>query len=524
MKAASVTLAIGLWLAWSGTAVAQHAQHPPPPQKPRPATTPAVQNMQMPPGHNMPMPTQAPGKPGAPRPAEQPATPFAAPRAQAPAPAVPLLRTMPRIGQWRPEGPSIALEELQRLAAANNPTLRQAESEIAAARGRRRQAGLWPNPAAGYTGEEIRGGTLGGGQHGGFVEQTIVLGRKLQLGQRVFEKEITLAELEREEQRLRVDNGVKLAFFQTLATQELVSTRRQLAHLAADNYETATNLRRLGAADETEVLQAGVEMQRAELALVQAENNRERAWRGLAAVAGKPGLPLMALAGRLDELPPFDEERFVGSLLTISPAVKIAEANIERADARVTQARRQAVPDLRIRAGLLQNYERLEPSNRPIGLQAQAEVGVQLPIFNRNQGNVDAARAERERAQLEAARIQLLLRERAAGLVRTQRNARAAVARYQQDILPAAEQSFNLMYKRWGEMAASYPQLLIAQRTLLDVHTDYIRSLEQLWTSSITLEGFLLTDGLEAPSRPSEVDQPVREINLPSSLLGGGEQ
>jgi len=31
----------------------------------------------------------------------------------------------------------------------------------------------------------------------------------------------------------------------------------------------------------------------------------------------------------------------------------------------------------------------------------------------------------------------------------------------------------------------------------------------------ITLRGLLLTDGLEAPARPGEVDMPVREINVP---------
>ncbi len=71
------------------------------------------------------------------------------------------------------------------------------------------------------------------------------------------------------------------------------------------------------------------------------------------------------------------------------------------------------------------------------------------------------------------------------------------------------------MAQKYGLMLASYPQMLLAQRTLFQLHTDYIRALEEQWMNVITLRGLLLTDGLEAPARPGEVDMPVREINVP---------
>src|SRR5690242_12538349 len=45
---------------------------------------------------------------------------------------------------------TISLEELERMALANNPTVAQAEAAIRSAEGRRKQAGLWPNPIIGY--------------------------------------------------------------------------------------------------------------------------------------------------------------------------------------------------------------------------------------------------------------------------------------------------------------------------------------------------------------------------------------
>ena len=82
-------------------------------------------------------------------------------------------------------------------------------------------------------------------------------------------------------------------------------------------------------------------------------------------------------------------------------------------------------------------------------------------------------------------------------------------------LLPRAQKSYELMVQKYGLMLASYPQVLLAQRTLFHLQMGYISALEGLWMNSITLRGLLLTDGLEAPARPAEADMPVREINVP---------
>jgi outer membrane protein TolC len=44
-------------------------------------------------------------------------------------------------------------------------------------------------------------------------------------------------------------------------------------------------------------------------------------------------------------------------------------------------------------------------------------VGVRIPIFNRNQGNIATAEADAERAKREVERVKLVLGERSAGVV-----------------------------------------------------------------------------------------------------------
>jgi cobalt-zinc-cadmium efflux system outer membrane protein len=153
-------------------------------------------------------------------------------------------------------------------------------------------------------------------------------------------------------------------------------------------------------------------------------------------------------------------------------------------------------------------------------LQGFAELGLQIPLFNRNQGNVEAARAELERSRLEADRIRLRLTERASTVFQNYLSSRAAVERYRTEMLPRARRAFELYVRSYQNMAAAYPQVLIAQRTWFQLQTDYISALETLWTNSIAIRSFLLIDGLEEPSRPGEIGR-VREINLP---IAGGAQ
>ncbi len=434
-----------------------------------------------------------------------------------PMPGMPSPATTTPLQEQAATQSGLTLAELEQLALSNNPTLAQAAAEIRAATARKLQSGLYPNPTVGYLGEQIRGGVQGGGEQGFFVSQDIVLGGKLGLNRRVLDQEKKQAEAEAEEQRLRVINGVRMFYYQALAAQEMVALRHKLSKLAEDAVQTSHQLGNVGQADQPDVLQAEVEGEQAELAVVAAEQKQLRVWRALAATAGKPEMPLTHLAGTLYELPEDNSDQWLQAILQDSPAVKIAELGVLRAEASLGRAKREPIPDLQLRGGLQQNRELEATTNRPIGLQGFAEVGVQIPIFNRNQGNVQASRADVERAQREVQRVQLVLRERAAALVQNYVTSRATVERYRNRMIPRAQKAYDLYVKSYGGMAAAYPQVLISQRTLFQLQSDYIAALETLWGNSTALRGFLLTDGLEAPSRPGGMDQPVRELNVPSS-------
>jgi outer membrane protein, heavy metal efflux system len=151
---------------------------------------------------------------------------------------------------------------------------------------------------------------------------------------------------------------------------------------------------------------------------------------------------------------------------------------------------------------LVQNREPLETTGKPTGVQAGAQIGVQLPIFNRNQGGVAAAKGEIESARQDLARLKLQLPRELAGVFRDYNSARVIVQQYKTEMLPRAEQAYRLYQTNYQRMAGAYPQVLISQRTLFQLEAEYVQALENAWQSALVIQGFGLMDGLSGPINP----------------------
>ena len=415
-----------------------------------------------------------------------------------------------------PSGPAMTLSDVERMAAQNNPTLAQAEAAIRAAQGRKRQAGLFPNPTVGYQGDEFAFRAFSDkSEHFFFVEQTIPLGGKLSKSQRIFEKEVSQAETEATAQKQRVLNTVRMLYYEALGAQQRVDLRGELARLAREAVKTTSELQNVGQADRPDYLESEIEAQQVELDLVSAENDRDQVWRLLAAVMGMPEMKAARLAGDLEMgIPALDQEVLMATLLAGSPEMKSTRAEVERAQALVARAKAERVPDLFLRGGVGYSNEILEtrtgPTGRKTGPEANVQVGFNLPIFNRNQGGIAAAEAELVIAEREIKRLELALRVRLAQAFRDYNNALISVQRYKQTILPRAERAYNLYLASFRQMAASYPQVLISQRTMFQVRENYLNALVEVRQNAIRIEGFLLTGGLDAPRVRSSESGPER--------------
>jgi cobalt-zinc-cadmium efflux system outer membrane protein len=402
--------------------------------------------------------------------------------------------------------PALRLEDLERMALRNNPTIGQAEAAIRAAEGRRVQAGLMPNPIIGYLGEELNARAFDQkSEHYVFAEQEVPLGGKLKKSRDVFAREKAQAQAGAAAQKQRVLNAVRTLYYEALGAQRLVEARAELAKLASEAVDVTGELFNTGAADRPDALAIQVEARRARLDLVMAENERDQIWRQIGAVVGDPFLKPARLAGDLEQgLPALEQEQLLATLLRESPEVKRAQAGIERARASLTRAKAEPTPNLFLRGGMGYSTELLEtfppqPPGRKSGPEAFAEVGLRIPLFNRNQGAIAEASAELDFAEREARRVELMLRARTASAFRAYQNALSVAIEYREQIVPRAREAYDLYLASFRQMAAAYPQALIAQRTFFQTQAEYVRALVDVWRNAIQLQGFMLTGALDAP-------------------------
>ena len=418
----------------------------------------------------------------------------------------------------------LRLEDLERMALDNNPTLKQAEARTGAAQGRLQQAGLYPNPTIGYAGDEISPGpVIRGGEHGFFVDQTIVLGGKLGKNREVFAQALSQTEAEVEAQRIRVLNNVRLLYYAALGAQRRVEMRQKLAGLADEAVKTSLGLFNVGAADKPDVLEIEVEAQQARLAVTTAENEQLRIWQQLAALLGVLDLLPAALAGDFDEsIPVLEPDATLQEILRASPLLKAARAGVQRAQAAVNFEKSLRIPDLQARGGLRYNRELLERGGVPVGWEGFADVGVQIPLFNRNQGNILAAKNEALFAEQEVRRLEMVIRSRFSSFFNAYQTSRRIVETYKNEVIPRADQAYRLYLAKFKEMAAAYPQALIAQRTLFQASVEYVAAVENLWRAVVPLQGYLLTEGLDAP-RAFEERVSADERLRPDDIFPAGE-
>jgi cobalt-zinc-cadmium efflux system outer membrane protein len=207
--------------------------------------------------------------------------------------------------------------------------------------------------------------------------------------------------------------------------------------------------------------------------------------------AAKPELPLSELTGDLENLPAIGENEITARILKDSPSIAKAHQDLERARTELKRERREVAPDLSVRAGLQQNNEPINAAGARVGVQGFVSAGVSLPIFNRNQGNIQAAQADVERATSEIERVQLSLRQNAQPLLQSYFADRDQAARYKQEIIPRAEKAYQLYLAKYRVMGSAYPQVIVSQRTLFQLRVTYLHILENAWISAVALQNFL---------------------------------
>lgn len=398
-----------------------------------------------------------------------------------------------------------SLPELEAIALQQNPAILQASASAQKAMGFRRQVGLRPNPVVGYQGTQLA--DAGTDQHVAFVEQDLVLGDKLRRNERVLNQEIQSQLWEVETQRMRVITDLRQRFYETLAAQRRIELAAEFETVAEKGVRFA--VARVNAREGTrpEVLQAEIQLKEVQLQRRQADAAFQGAWTQLIAVAGLPHQPAGTLQGDLSLLSADRDWPSVETqILSTSPEVQGARARLARARASYSRQQAQATPNLSVILAAGQD-------NGTGSGMINTQIGLPLPIHNRNQGNIGAAHAEYCRAAQDLRRTELAIQSRLADARREFESAAAGVIQYEQEILPRARETLALAEEAYAAGESDFLQVLIVRRTYFEASVQYLTAQVAMARAAALIDGSVLTGGLDSV-RDTEFDSGLRDQAL----------
>ena len=392
-----------------------------------------------------------------------------------------------------PNAKPLSLADLEAIARDHSPSIRQAVANIRAADGAAVQAGLYPNPNFGYEADNVDSANTAGFQ-GGFVEQAIKTGGKLQLARAAAQVGVANARVALRKAEVDVVHQVRATYFAVLVAQENVRISRSLAKFSDDAYQVQVALTKGGQAAVYEPMQLRVFAFQARSNLLQARNRHIAAWKQLAAAVGVPGLPPTVLAGGVDAAVPLVEyNRALPYVLSTNTDVITAENNIRQARINVNLAYANRIPDIQTHVAVQKDFT-VPPFNTCVNIAISAPV----PLWDRNQGNIEQAEAQLNSAIEGPHATRDDLTNRLADAFERYQDNRALIAYYREHILPDQVQAYRGARQRYeiDTDVVAFSDIVNAQQTLATTITSYVTTLGSLWTAVVDLAALLEADDL----------------------------
>jgi cobalt-zinc-cadmium efflux system outer membrane protein len=396
----------------------------------------------------------------------------------------------------QPAPASLTVEQLLERAVADHPDLRAARLEVEAAEARVLQAGLRPNPTLDLGAQKALGPDnnlmigltlpldLNGRKEGrvGFAQSEVIV-RRAQLAER--------------ERRLRAEirskAGEVLAARRTLATTTALLETNRRAHAVVRD-----RVREGGAPAIDENLQL-VEVNRLESSQRLLQGRVEMLTLQLMTLAGIATAPPPALVGDFDAVPAsISAEAAVRRALAERPDVLVTRAEGAMAAARVRKEEAESRWDASVNVG----YQRQDfgfdlrgvtdsGGTRPIQDVFHyfgAGVSVTLPVRNRNQGNIAAARAESRAVDRRRELVELTARHDVAAAFAQAESARQALALYERGVRDVAVRNVEVVRQAYELGRGSLLDVIAEQRRFIEVEAGYTEVLKQVWDATTEIE------------------------------------
>ena len=368
------------------------------------------------------------------------------------------------------QGPALTLDEVERIALAENPELQVAARKVAAAEAHVPLAGALEDPQAMYRGWQVplsKPWDYNAAQNMFMLGQSFPGRGKRDLRTNIAQSDVELAKDQLEEVRLRVRVEVRKAFFDMLHAQDENRIHEQHVGIAQQAIEAARIKYSVGKIPQVEVLKAQAALTRLAEHMVRFDRDAEVARAHLNTLMGRQPETPITVRGEYavtTPLPPL--ETLVTTAMQQRPGLIEAAADVQKSRKEQDLARKAMVPDFSISGGYM-----LQPSGQNPRNDYMLEGSMSLPWLNRHKHDAEvneaAVAVSEKNAEVTAMKSATVgqIEESLAEARAAQRLARV----YEESLKPQAEQTLHASVVAYENDQTSFLDLLDSQMTVVDV-------------------------------------------------------
>ena len=401
---------------------------------------------------------------------------------------IPTIQTPRKAGEQVTPAPAptgaLTLQQALGLALLNNPSLEAQAWAVRAAEAQMLQAGLMPNPEFEIEIDEYdhEGAGMNSATTVIALGQVIELGSKRQWRKRVARAEGELAGWEYESKRLDVFTETTECFINVLAAQRQLDLAITTVELTQKTTMAVTERVKAGKEPPLQASKADAELEMARLDAFEAEKGLTVAREKLATSWGSDQATFKTAKGDLNHiLPALPDLDRLRKHLPQNPDLAKWDTELKLHKANLKSEKAGRIPDIEISAGMLSFEED--------GTDALAfGIGIPLPLFDRNQGNIAAAKYNLAKAQAErkAAHNAIMteLTEKYADLTVSYKKA----VILKDKVVPARTKAFDAAHEGYQQGKFGFLDVLDAQRGLFTARADLLDALSNYHTALIDIQ------------------------------------
>lgn len=372
----------------------------------------------------------------------------------------------------------LSLSDSLDLALKANPDIAVAIREREAIDGVKVQAATRPNPFVSTSIQDTRSATR---QIYLQFNQEIELGNKRSARMEAADAFYSKADAELATKQAEIHANVVLAFYELLVAQERAVLAKSSVEVAESALDAASKRVKAGKSSPVEQTKSAVAAATAKIELVQAMTQLNNSHKRLSALWGDNAPSFERATGEVATIPEVSSLDNLQSLIDNAPSVKLAKLEINARDAMTKIERSRAIPNITISAGVVNNQE--------VGLnQALLGLSIPIPVFDRNQGNVQEAVSRKFKAEDELVAVKNRIQTNLATQYERLNAARQATLSLHSDILPNAKSAFDAANRGFSLGKFNFLDVLDAQRTLYQAKSQYINALLEAHQSIAEIE------------------------------------